>query len=523
MLTLLKQNFDERKYLSMSLNDMVIEIINKPNVFKGNSHVMINRIREIKNKGDSGWSEIKNAWDIESKGEAKRKIDKYFNEGLKVDSDLSIKKSVKINLNDKGSMPQPIGVKDKEISSAENKYESRNLNGGIGKKIQHAVEKIASNFESGIELKKSKRDEESEKINKVECNSFDDLINNLKKGEALSERELSYIKFLMSYIRTKAPIGNEDNIRKELENVFVKITNLIRNDDKSKVLHLYQEQRFLSIYNSSCRVATYAIESLLEKKGFQKETITKIKEYLINYSNEYLVKLKLNESKYNDYIKNIKKFSDFDIFKGVESIDKIIFLKGILSENKFTSEGRRFLTEFSDNLKDERIIDFIKDKINLDVGLLKSEYDSKCFEEKNAYDKYVKEKNAYDKYVKEKNKIIDAAINRIKSMLIVSKMPKSIVDSVIEVINKERSNIKIEPFSSKIDLIINMLQCKRTKVNEITNDIEHYLNISMEQLKLEVEIAKSKKISFQERLSSLLNNLNNRVLNFIYYVKHSFK
>lgn len=508
-----KQNFDESKYLSMSLKDMVNKIKEKSDFFEGNSHIIINKIKEIKNKSDLGWDEIKDAWDIESKGEAKRKIDKYFNEGLKVDSDLSIKKSVKINLNDKGSMPQPIGVKDKEISSAENKYESRNLNGGIGKKIQHAVEKIASNFESGIELKKSKRDEESEKINKVECNSFDDLINNLKKGEALSENDLSHIKFLMSYIRIREPIGNDDNIRKELESVFVKITNVIRNDDKSKVLYLYQEQRFLSIYNSSCRVATYAIESLLEKKGYQKETITKIKEYLINYSNEYLVKLNLNESKYNDYIKNIKKFSDFDIFKGVESIDKIIFLKGILSENKFTSEGRRFLTELSGNLKDERVIDFIKDKINLDVGLLKSEYDSKCFEEKNAY----------DKYIKEKNKIIDAAINRIKSMLIVNKMPKSIVDSVIEVINKERSKTKIEPFSSKIDLIINMLQCKRTKVNEITNDIEHYLNISMEQLKLEVEIAKSKKISFQERLSSLLNNLSNRVLNFIYYVRHSFK
>ncbi|HGN1707667.1 TPA: hypothetical protein ACKRTE_003586 [Providencia rettgeri] len=513
MQTLWKQNFDERKYLSMSLNDMVIEIINKPNVFKGNSHVMINRIREIKNKGDSGWSEIKNAWDIESKGKAKRKIDKYFNEGLKVDSDLPINESVKINLSDKGSMPQPIGVKDKEISGAKNECESSKSGGEIERKFKNIVKAVVSNIDSGMELKKSKRDEESKKINKVGCDSFDDLINNLKKGEALSENDLSHINFLMSYIRTKAPIGNEDNIRKELENVFVKITNLIRNDDKSKVLHLYQEQRFLSIYNSSCRVATYAIESLLEKKGFQKEIITKIKEYLIDYSNEYLVKLKLNEAKYSDYIKNIKKFSDFDIFKGVESIDKIILLKGVLSENKFTSEGRRFLTEFNDNLKNERVIGFIKDKINLDVGLLKSEYDSKCFEEKNAY----------DKYVKEKNKIIDAAINRVKSMLMVSKMPKRIVDSVIEVINKERSNTKIEPFSSKIDLIINILQCKRIKADKITNDIEHYFNISMEQLKLEVEIEKSKKISFQERISSLLNNLNNRVLNFIYYVRHSFK
>lgn len=187
----------------------------------------------------------------------------------------------------------------------------------------------------------------------------------------------------MSYIRTREPIGHEDNIRKELENVLVKIINSLSNvEDKNKVLRLYQDQRFLSIYNSSCRVTIYRIESLLEQKGFNTEIITKIKEYLINYSKEYLVKLKLNKPKYDDYIKNIKKFEDLDIYKEIESVEKIILLKGILSENKFTSEDRRFLTKFSANLNDERIIDFIKEKINLDIGLLKSEYDDKCYEEK---------------------------------------------------------------------------------------------------------------------------------------------
>lgn len=138
-------------------------------------------------------------------------------------------------------------------------------------------------------------------------------------------------------------------------------------------------------------------------------------------------------------------------------------------------------------------------------------------------EKYLEEKNSYNQHIKKKNEIIDAAINRIESMLMAKKIPKSIVDSVIQVINKERSDTKIELLSSKIDLIINILQCKKIKGNEITNDIEHYLNISMEQLKLEVEIAKSKRMSFQERISSFFNNLNNRVLNFIYNVRHSFK
>lgn len=503
MLSVKNKNFDEKKYLTMSLNDMVIAITKNPKVFEGKSDIIIDKIKTAKNNGENGWAEINKSWGIVASGKAKEKIDKYFKKGLKVDRDTSINKNVKINISDKETTLQPIDVKDKEISSAKNEYERRDFSGKMGDKFKQAVNKMAGNIESKMGLKKSKRDEESKKINKVECDSFDDLINDFKTGEALSKNELSHIKFLMSYIRTKEPIGNEDDIRKELENVFVKITNSIMNDDKSKVLHLYQEQRFLSIYNSSCRVATYAIESLLEKKGFQKEIITKIKKYLINYSNEYLVKLKLNEYKYNDYIKNIKKFSDFDIFKGVESIDKIIFLKGILSENKFTSEGRRFLTKLSDNLKDEKIIDFIKEKMNLDVEFLKSEYDSKYFEEKN--------------------KIIDAAIARIKSMLIIKSISKNIVDSVVEIINGKRINANIETFLSKIDLIVNILKYKRIKANKIASDIEHYLDISMDKLKLEVEIAKSKEISFKERMFSLFNNLNNRMLNFIYNVRHSFK
>lgn len=484
----------------MSLKDMVNKINENSNFFKGNKHIIIDKIREIKNKGSSGWDEINDAWSIKSEGESKRKIDKYFHEGTKVDSDLLINKRVKINLSDEGAISQPIGVKNKKISSAKNEGERPNFRVEARCRFKQVVHKIADKIDS---KKESKRGEESEKINKFECDSFDDLINNLKKGEALSENKLNYIKFLMSYIRTREPVGHEDNIRKELENVLAKIIYSLSNvEDKNKVLRLYQEQRFLSVYNSSCRVTIYRIESLLEQKGFNTKTITKIKEYLINYSKEYLVKLKLNESKYDDYIKNIKKFADFEIFEGVESIDKIIFLKGILSGNKFTSEGEGEGTESSHNLKDERIISFIKEKINLDFGLLKSEY---------------------DKYITEKNEIIDADINVIKSILMVKKIPKSIIDSVITVINKERSKPGIELFSSKIDLIINMLQCKRIKINKITNDIKHYLNISIEQLKLEAKIEKSKRISFQGRILSLFNDLNNRMLNFIYNVRHSFK
>ncbi|WP_272538959.1 hypothetical protein [Providencia sp. PROV197] len=509
-----KQKFDEQKYLTMSLNEMVIAITRNPRVFEGKSDIIINKIKTAKNNGENGWAEINKSWGIVASGKAKEKIDKYFNQGLKVDSDPSINKNIKINFSDKGATLQLIGVKDKEISNSENECERCDFSSKIEKKFKQAVNKMAGNIESKMESTKKKRAEESEEIKKVEYDSFDDLINDLKKGEALAENGLSHIKLLMNYIITKNTIGRNESVREELEGLFKKIHDSLNNDvDKRKILLIYQNARFLSLYNASCRVETYAIESLLEKQKFPKEIITQVKECLIGYSNEYLSKIKLNESEYKKYIKNIKKHSDFSVFKGVESIDKINLIKNVLSENEFTSENRKFLTELSHNLTDERIIDFIKDKINLDIKLLQSEYN----------EKYLEEKNAYNQYIKKKNEVIDAAINRIESMLIAKKIPKSIVDSVIQVINKERSDTKIELLSSKIDLIINILQCKRIKGNEITNDIEHYLNISMEQLKLEVEIAKSKRMSFQERISSFFNNLNNRVLNFIYNVRHSFK
>lgn len=501
-----KKNFDEQKCSSLPFKDMVIKIKENPVFFEGKSGVFINKIKETKNKGDSGWGEIRDALNIELEGEARRKIDKYLNKvGMKYDDfikDKIINKEVVASFNNEEFANQSKDVVAKERTAENNEVDRNSL---CNRKEKFNVMKSIKYINDKVSFKKiNKCDEVKGKIEKTGYDSFECLIKELEGGASLSDIGESYIKFLMSYIIKKEPCGSESNIRKELECVFLEIDKvLFYFEDKMKVLIIYQDARFSSLYNSSCRVATYAIESLLEKKGFQKEIITKIKKYLINYSNEYLVKLKLNEYKYNDYIKNIKKFSDFDIFKGVESIDKIIFLKGILSENKFTSEGRRFLTKLSDNLKDEKIIDFIKEKMNLDVEFLKSEYDSKCFEEKN--------------------KIIDAAIARIKSMLIIKSISKNIVDSVVEIINGKRINANIERFLSKIDLIVNILKYKRIKANKIASDIEHYLDISMDKLKLEVEIAKSKEISFKERMFSLFNNLNNRMLNFIYNVRHSFK
>ena len=496
--------------MNLSLKEMVVAITKDTKAFEGKSDIIIDKIKAAKNNGGDGWKEINNAWGVVASGDAKRKIDKYFNKALKVvnsTEDRYLKASVKSELKSESSSDKPIEAS----SSGEKKVKLSPVLEKIENKFNQLKSEVKSKLDS-IQAKEKSKQEESSEIKEVCYSSFDELMDYLKSGARLSERELSYLQVVMSYIGKKS--GSEEGMRAEMDRFFIKIIGALHNDaDKKTLLNLFQEQRFKSIYNASCRVETCAIVSLLEKQGFPKETITVIKDYLIDYSGKYLSKIKLNESEYDNYIKNIKKYSDFEVFKGVESVAKIHLIKGILSENEFTSENRKFLTELSHNLVDGRIIGFVKEKMNSDIETLQSEYDTKRAEEKSTH----------DKYIEEKNKAIDTGINRIKSMLVMKSIPNKIVTSVNEIINKKRNSTKIEAFSSKMDLVINLFQCKRIKANKIASDIEYYLNMPTDKLKSEIEIAKSKKTSFKEHVFSFFNDLNNRIVNFIYNVRHAFK
>ncbi|MEQ4675671.1 hypothetical protein ABN063_13995 [Providencia vermicola] len=71
---------------SISLNDMVDNIIRRYNFYKGSSHLIIDKIVSLKNSvGDDGMKEIQEAWAKKSEAnkKAKYKIDKYFHRGMK--------------------------------------------------------------------------------------------------------------------------------------------------------------------------------------------------------------------------------------------------------------------------------------------------------------------------------------------------------------------------------------------------------------------------------------------------------
>lgn len=505
--------------IDYSLNDMVMAITKNPKVFEGKSDIIIDKIKATKNNGGEGWTEINNAWGIVASGKAKEKIDKYFKKGLRdVSSTENEYLKVSVKSESKG---ESVSDKFPEASSAgEKKAKPHRMMEKIESRLTQFKSDVKSEIKSKLDLikiKETHKSEESLEVKNTYYSSFEELMDNLKSGVSLSEHDLSYIKVLISYIRTKKAIDGNDQVRTELEHFFMDIVGELHNDfDKKTVLNLFQEQRFLSIYKSYYRTMSYSILSLLKKHHYPKEITAELKKHIMAYSNENLDKLKSNKTDYMESVRNIKDIKSgagFDAFNSIDSVKKITLIKKILSDNEFTGEKGECLTTLSHDVKDGRIIEFIKEKMNSDIESLQSEYDAKRDEEKIVY----------DNYLKERNEVIDTGVNRIKSMLVMKSIRKNIVDSVLEIINKKRISTKIDDFSSKIDLIINILQCKRIKNNKIANDIEHYLNISTDKLISEIEIAKSKKSSFKERVFSLFNGFNNRVLNFIYNVRYSFK
>ncbi|EJF7713668.1 hypothetical protein M8697_003957, partial [Providencia rettgeri] len=280
-----KQKFDERKYSSMSLNDMVNKIKEKPDAFEGNSCVVVNKIKEIKNKGDSGWSEIKDVWSVEPKGEAKKKLKKYFKKGLKesyvvLKNEIANKKVV-ANIKDEKFSNQPANIETKERNVNSTGCNRSGLSKEVKKEVKDAIIKFEGDIKNklGFKLKKeNKCDEIKTEIKKVKYDSIEDLVKELKSGADLSENGVSYIKFLMSYIRTREMLGGDDNIRKEIDNLFIKIYNSLSNiEDQKKVLGIYQDTRFLSIYDACFRTAASLIVNKLENSNFSRDIIEVIK------------------------------------------------------------------------------------------------------------------------------------------------------------------------------------------------------------------------------------------------------
>ncbi|WP_404462349.1 hypothetical protein [Providencia rettgeri] len=511
-----KQKFDDQKYLSMPLKDMVIKIKEKPDFFEGNSHVIINKIKEIKNKGDSGWSEINDAWNVESKGKAKKKIDKYFKEGLKEYNEFlkkeNINKEVVAVFNDKEFVNQPTNVEVEEQSANDNEGVKSRFCEEIKKDVKNAVMKIKNNIKGGVGVdfnKEIKCDGVNERIKKVEYNSFEDLIQELESGANLSESGVSYISFLMSYIRTREILGSEDNIRKEIDNFFVRISSSLRNiEDKKKVLLMYQNARFLSIYDAYCRRVASLIINKLENSNVPKDTIKVIRNNLSKYTNEHVDVLKLNESKYLNYIKKIKNINDEEskgTMRNIESIRRLGLINNLLSNGEFTGEKSKHLPEFVSDSGNSDIVRFFDEKINMDIEMLQSECDDKEKEEMCKRDAYIETQKQY----------MDMTILSIKNILTKSSVSSRTIELINKTISDRVSQENIDTFPSKLDLILKLLKLKKVNPRKIHDEIKKYFELSPEEIVSKIDDIMDSRTSFKKKIFIRFNTFKNSIMSFI--------
>ncbi|HEQ1859212.1 TPA: hypothetical protein VEO38_002774 [Providencia alcalifaciens] len=173
-----------------SLNEMVIAITKNPKVFEGKSDIIIDKIKAAKNNGGDGWTEINNAWGIVASGEAKRKIDKYFKEALKVVNSTE-NEHLKANLKSESKSESSEGKYTAASSSDEKKAKSHRMMEKIESKITQFKSDVKSEIKNkldSIKVKEINKPKEVQETKEVRYSSFDELMDYLKSGARLSER-----------------------------------------------------------------------------------------------------------------------------------------------------------------------------------------------------------------------------------------------------------------------------------------------------------------------------------------------
>ncbi|MEX0425057.1 hypothetical protein KDV38_15170 [Providencia rettgeri] len=194
---------------SISLSDMVDNIINKHSFYEGSSHLIIDKIVSLKNSTNAdGMKEITEAWDKVNKanGKAKCKINKYFNKGIEASENYFLK-------------PPKQSIPTKEIQSEqkENGFEkstARKLhsddlsNNSISIKSNSKSDGIIEKMEhcNGV-ITKQKNEVVSEEIKKIKLNQLSKSEEEPKFQKILSSHtieEAIKIKVIFSGISNKS-------------------------------------------------------------------------------------------------------------------------------------------------------------------------------------------------------------------------------------------------------------------------------------------------------------------------------
>ncbi|EPL9570551.1 hypothetical protein MMK73_002633 [Providencia rettgeri] len=392
-----------QKYASLSLEDMVIKIKNKPKAFEGFSYVVVNKIKGIKNNGDM--DTINKNWLLKkgANDESIHKIDKYFNLGMKASTNyfssppeqslpeesppeqsLPAKKiqteqkenilnkvtERKLHSDDlsnnsiKKNTPTENGTKNDEIIENMEHCEGTNVEqkkGAVREKINDFINELLPNKNKSNQLNSSEKEPKSQKI--LDEHTIEEAIKLKVPFDEISKKSLSLIeaKIYKKFEEMKLS-HHPESFEVELLNaqeILKKYDNEIVNKKINTIINRYLDEYQLYIRENKSPISRiwYAINSVSK---LQDVTPRKLNEFKMAIIDDFKKEPIENIEKYSsDLVRKISSYTHENIAKKVNdfitthSIDRINELK---RDEKFSVARKTELLEPKENVTTEELL-----------------------------------------------------------------------------------------------------------------------------------------------------------------------
>lgn len=334
---------------SISLNDMVDNIIRRDNFYKGSSHLIIDKIVSLKNsEGADGMKEIQEAWakiDMASK-KAKYKIDKYFKLGMMA------------NKNNGSSPPeQSLPAKKIQTEKKENTLDK------VTERKSHSDD-LSNNSIKEKQLNQSGLSEKKTEFQKIlPHHTIEEAIKIKVVFNKISERSLNLIEAKIKERFNELKSSETPEIFEiemlNMQGILKKHDNELVCKKIDKIINKYLDKHELFIRRSKSSISRiwYAINSVSKLQGVTPRKFNEFKMAIIDdFKKEPIENIEKHASdlkqRISDYThENIAKM--VNDFIDTHSIDRINELK---SDEKLSVTSKTELLEPKGNVATEALL-----------------------------------------------------------------------------------------------------------------------------------------------------------------------
>lgn len=382
-----------QKYASLSLEDMIVKIKNKPKAFEGFSYVIVDKIKKIKKNGDM--DTINKNWLLKkgANDESIRKIDKYFNLGMKASTNYfssppeqslpakKIQTEQKENILDKvterkshsddlsnnsikKNTPTENGAKNDEVIENMKHCEGATVEqkkGAVSEKINDFINELLPNKNKSNQLKSSEKEPEFQKI--LASHTIEEAIKIKVVFNEISVRSLNLIesKIKAKFNELKSS-KTPELFEREMFNaqeILKKYDNKLVCEKINKIINKYLDEHELYIRENKSPISRfwYAVNSVF---GLQDITPRKFNEFKMAIRDDFKKEPIENIEKYSsDLVRKISNYTHENIAKKINDfitthlIDRINELKG---DEKLSDTSKAELLEPKENVTTEELL-----------------------------------------------------------------------------------------------------------------------------------------------------------------------